>query len=316
MNIYLHTLTSILVLALLILLVVYLRYRGLLKLENGVLFSTLVMQVTLPALIFAALAHSRMEWEYLLLFLIMLGMEMILLFISWGAGRVLKLRSEQMGSFMLVSTFGSSALLGYALIAELFPGNSAVLAEAAFVSELGVGLPIFTVGVMIAIYYGNNEKKEITLLEGALPFFRSPIFVSIVLGIIWSVFSLPTQGDVIAPFFDAIHLMAKANTFLVALTVGVLLEFGSLRKIIVVIAVVILLKLILSPLLVSLPAGFMDIETWQRQVLILEASMPSAMLSVVLANRYGCDAKLAAKLVFATLFASILTASVMMKVLM
>ncbi len=315
MQIYIHTLISILVLVLLILFVVYLRHRGYIKQENGALFSWLVMQVTLPALLFTALAHSIMEWHYLLLFLIMFGMEMVLLMISWGIGRVLKLKSEQMGTFMIVSTFGSSALLGYALIAELFPRNSAVLAEAAFVSELGVGLPIFTVGVMIAIYYGSSDKGEITLLEGALPFFYSPIFLSIVLGILWSILSLPTRGVVIEPLFDMIHIIAKSNTFLVALTVGVLLKFNSLRDIVMIIIATIILKLILFPILVSVPAGFMDLEIWQLQVLILEASMPSAMLSVVLANRYGCDAELAAKLVFVTLFASILTASMMLKLL-
>ena len=58
------------------------------------------------------------------------------------------------------SVFGSSALLGYPLIAELFPHNSAVLTEAAFVSELGVGLPLFTIGVMIAIYFGDSKQNE------------------------------------------------------------------------------------------------------------------------------------------------------------
>ena len=315
MNFYPHTLISILVLVILILLVVFLRHRALLKEENGLLFSWLVMQVTLPALIFSALSHSEMQWQYFLLFLIMMSVEIILLALSWGMGRMMKLRREQMGSFMLASSFGSSALLGYALIVEVFPDNSAVLAEAAFVSELGVGLPFFIIGVMVAIHYGSHEQKKITLLEGALPFFRSPIFFSIVSGILWSVLSLPTKGAVATPFFDMIDLIAQANTFLVALTVGVLLKFGSLRDILAVVLATILLKLILSPLLVSLPAGLMDLEIWQRQVLILEAAMPSAMLSVVLANRYGCDAALAAKLVFVTLFVSILSTSIMLKIL-
>jgi len=115
MNVYLHTLTSIFVLALVILLVVLLRKRGVLKQENGILFSKLVTQVTLPALIFEALARSTVEWQYLLLFLFMFGSEMILLLVAWGAGKVLGLKRSQMGSFLLVSAFGSSSLLGYAL---------------------------------------------------------------------------------------------------------------------------------------------------------------------------------------------------------
>ncbi len=313
MTIYLHTLTSIFILVMIILLVVYLRHKNFIKQENSILFSWLVMQITLPALIFHALAHATMEWHYLLLFLIMFSMEMLLLSIAWGMGKLLKLKPAQMGSFLLVSAFGSSALLGYPLIVELFPNNSEVLAEAAFVSELGVGLPLFTVGVMIAIYYGDSKLEKTTPFSGAIEFFRSPIFLAIAAGALWSLLSLPTKGVFMEPFFDMIHILASANTFLVTLLVGVLLQFGSLYNIIKIIVAVIILKLILSPILVSLPASFMTLNVWQLQVLVLDAAMPSAMLSVVLAKRYGCDAQLAAKLVFVTLFASIITVSMMLK---
>jgi predicted permease len=286
-----------------------------LKQEDGLLFSRLVIQVTLPALIFEALAHSSVEWRYLLLFVILFVSEMILLFIAWGFGRFMRLERGQMGSFLLVSAFGSSSLLGYALIAEVFPGDSAALAEAAFISELGVGFPLFTIGVMIAIYYGNAKQAEGALWSGAKKFFISPIFLSIIAGLLWSISPFGTDGTVVKPLFDALHIIAKANTFLVTLTVGVLLYFSSLRSILWVAFAAIMIKLILSPLLVYLPASMMTLEAWQLQVLILEAAMPSAMLSVVLATHYGCDAKLAARLVFFTLIASLLTTTAMIIIL-
>jgi predicted permease len=43
--------------------------------------------------------------------------------------------------------------------------------------------------------------------------------------------------------------------------------------------------------------------------------MPSALLSVVLAGRYGCDAQLASKLVFATTVASLTTVLIMTQLL-
>jgi predicted permease len=315
MTIYLHTLVSIIILVIIILFVVYLRHKNFIKQENSLLFSWLIMQITLPALIFKALAHSTMQWHNILLFLSMFGIEMTVLLIAFGMAKVLKLEQKQMGSFLLVSVFGSSALLGYPLIAELFPHNSAVLTEAAFVSELGVGLPLFTIGVMIAIYFRDSKQNEKNLLSNAMEFFRSSLFLSIVAGVLWSLFSLPTKGVFVEPFFNMIHIFANANTFLVTLLVGVLLQFGSLSNMIKIMVAVIMLKLILTPLLVTIPASFMTLDTWQLQVLLLDAAMPSAMLSVVLAKRYGCDAQLAAKLVFVTLFASILTVSMMLKVL-
>jgi len=43
--------------------------------------------------------------------------------------------------------------------------------------------------------------------------------------------------------------------------------------------------------------------------------MPSAMLSVVLASSYGCDAKLASKLVFTTTLGSSITVPLMFRLL-
>lgn len=102
MNIYMHTLTSILVLAAIISLIVLLRNRGMLKQENGVLFSKLVTQVTLPAIIFYALSHSVLEWKYLLLFLIMIASAIVMLAIAWLIGKSIKLAHPQMGTFLLV----------------------------------------------------------------------------------------------------------------------------------------------------------------------------------------------------------------------
>jgi len=59
----------------------------------------------------------------------------------------------------------------------------------------------------------------------------------------------------------------------------------------------------------------MDLQNWQLQVLILEAAMPSALLTVVFAKTYGCDAKLASKLIFATLVASSISIIAMFGVL-
>ncbi len=97
-----------------------------------------------------------------------------------------------------------------------------------------------------------------------------------------------------------------------ALTVGVLLNFSSLRNLVKVAVAAVMIKLILSPLLVYFPATLLSLEAWQLQVLLLEAAMPSAMLSVVLAKQYGCDAKLAVQLLFMTLAGSLFTVAVMM----
>lgn len=308
MDRYLDIFSSISVLVILISLVVLFRYIGVLKKEDGMLFSKIVTHITLPAVIFSALSHSKaLEWEYVIVIFFVLLSEILVLLIAWFIGRKLGISSEKLGTLMLVSAFGSSALLGYAVIEQVFPSNLRALSEAVLISELGVGIGLFTIGTMVAIHFGTNSSQKQTPLQSISLFLKSPIFLSIIVGLAYSSLNLPTQIPVIGEVFDAISLIGKANTFFVALTVGVLLQFNGLRSILSLVAVAVLLKLVVSPLLVWIESYSLGLTNLQLEVVMIESAMPSAMLSVVLAKRYGCDAQLASKLVFITTIFSVIT---------
>lgn len=298
---------SIAILVGLICLAMLLRRLGLVKEEHGALFSRLVTHVTLPALIFVSLAKSVLQWEYALLALIMLAAEIACLALAWLVGRQMQLPPPQMGALVLTAGFGSSALLGYALISQVFGGDVQAIAEAVVISELGVGPALFTLGTMIALYYGSGHAAPGGRLAEALRFFYSPIFLSVVAGLLWSVLRLPTDGAVVNVVFQCLGLIGSANTFLVAMAVGVLLHFEGLKSVVPLVAVVCTIKLVLKPVVVWLPSLALDLTAVQTEILVLEAAMPSALLTVVLANTYGCDGKLASKLVFATAVASTVT---------
>ena len=290
-----------------ILVAVLLRNRGVIKEEQGKLFADLVTYVTLPALVFSSLSHATIYPEYALLAILMVAAELVSLALAWAVGRRLSLENAQMGAFMLVSAFGSSSFLGYALISQVFPGNIDAMTEAVIISEVGLVPVLFTVGTMVAIYYGRSDLDSRGRLLASTSFFKSPLFFSLVAGVCWSMLHLPLEGKVLTPIFHFLEVLSSANTFLVAMTVGVLLHFSGMHRIVWVVIFVVLIKLILKPLIVWVPTLAMDLQDWQMQVLVLEAAMPSALLTVVFAKTYGCDAKLASRLIFATLVISSVT---------
>lgn len=290
-----------------ILVAVLLRNRGLIKEEQGTLFSNLVTHVTLPALVFSSLSHATLYPEYALLALLMVAAELLSLALAWIVGVRLRLENAQMGAFLLASAFGSSSFLGYALISQVFPGNIDTMTEAVIISEVGLVPVLFTVGTMLAIYYGRSDLDSKGRLLATTGFFKSPLFFSLVAGVCWSMLQLPVEGVLITPVFHFLEVLSSANTFLVAMTVGVLLHFSGMREILWLVLFSCLIKLILKPLLVWVPTLVMDLQDWQIQVLVLEAAMPSALLTVVFAKTYGCDARLTSKLIFATLVISSIT---------
>lgn len=313
----LNAFPSIVVLITLISLIVLVRRAGLLKPENGSFFAQIVTHLTLPATIFYALSHAQnLQWDYALVVLFILGAEITILALAWWIGRLLKLPKSQLGSLMLVSAFGSSALLGYAIVEQIFPADLNAISEAVFISELGVGVGLFTLGTLVAIYFGSHQtQSKITVLQSVLTFAKSPIFISIVAGILYGQLKLPLDGIFFKEIFNAIHLIAQANTFFVVLTIGVMLQFNGFKHLLPLAIVVIVLKLIISPILVWLPALSISLQPWQMEVILLESAMPSAMLSVVLAARYGCDAHLASRLVYITTIASAVTILFMLGIL-
>ena len=171
MDIQIRVISTIVVLVGLIFLAVGLRWIGLIKEEHGPLFSTLVTHVTLPALIFVSLAKSVLHWEYAVLALLMLMAEIASLGLAWLGGRGLRLAPPQIGAVMLVAGFGSSSLLGYALISQVYSGDNQAIAEAVIISELGVGPALFTLGTMIALYYGSTGGGVDVRMTEALKFF-------------------------------------------------------------------------------------------------------------------------------------------------
>jgi malate permease and related proteins len=315
MDIQARVTSAIVVLLALILLAMGLRHLGLVKEEHGPLFSRLVTRVTLPALIFESLSRSVLHRELALLALIMLAAELICLALAWLGGRALHLPRPQLGSVVLAAGFGSSALLGYALVSQIYGAGSPAIADAVVVSELGVGPALFTLGTMIAIYFGSSGEDHRARFGEALGFFRSPIFIAVLLGLAWSGLRLPTTGVVLDPLFQAVALLGKANGFIVAMTVGVLLHLQGMRSMLAVGVLVVAIKLVIQPLLVIPAASSLGAGALETQVLVLEAAMPSAMLTVVLAAHHGCDGKLASKLVFATSLVSTVSVVTMFQLL-
>ena len=288
-----------------------LRRLGVIKEEDGGLFARLITQYTLPALIFGALSVSQFDLRKLLLAAVMIASQGICAAIAWWVSNLLKLSRARKGALILASTFTSSGFLGYAVVKEIYPNNSQALSDAAIVSELGVGMVIFTIGVIIAIHFGINEASPREKRAEALKFFRSPIFFSLVLGTIFSFIPIPRENWMVAGFYNLLRTIAAGNTILVTLLIGVMLHFKDLRKVLPVVLIACLIKLIIQPLLAYGQSELLNFPLLWHQIVVLEAAMPTAALTAVFAKRYGCDAELTTILVLATFISSILTVVMM-----
>nr|NQU88857.1 AEC family transporter [Bacteroidota bacterium] len=306
---------ALIVLIAIIFLGMFLRDWGVIKESDGSIFTRIIVNITIPALILSALSTQKFDPEKLLLAMVMILSQVACALIAWGISAFLNLSRPRRGALILASTFTSSAFLGYAVIKEVFHNNTEALADAAIVSEVGVATLLFTMGVFIAMHFGSVTTNKSARNAEMIKFFYSPIFISLVLGISISFINLPKNNILIGGIYKALNLIANANTFLVALTIGAMLHFKDLRKVWWVVGIAIIIKLIIQPVLSytqSIYLGFPDL--W-HQIVVLEAAMPTAAMTAVFAKRYGCDAELTSILIFATFISSCIT-MIMMVVLL
>jgi predicted permease len=164
----LRAVTAIAVLLALILLAQLLKRFGLLEEAHGKVISRLVTHVTLPAIVLVSLSSSRILWDELELALIMLSAGLICLALGRLIARLLRLDRPQTAAVILTSGFANASMLGFALVAQVFPGDRPELTEAVMLSGIGSQPAIFLLGTLIAIHFGGanpgyplrgNEKQ-------------------------------------------------------------------------------------------------------------------------------------------------------------
>jgi predicted permease len=296
-SIDIHIFETVAAFSAVVLLVILLKRLQVVKEENGPLFARLLTQAVLPAVIFTQLAaHSIHSRQFLLVAAVFVaGIASMLM--SYLIGRLMRLDRPKIGALMLTSSFGSSALLGYPLITYAFPHNPEAMTDAVLLSELGVGLPIFILAPLIGMIFGEKSDNDGTRTKIMVEYFKSPIFIAVVLGLAASQIPAETLSLILTPFSEALTMIGGALTLLACLTLGLQLKLTSLKGIWPLLIVSALIQMAFQPWLAQVQAGLYHLGAEQRQVLILISSMPSAVLGPVFAARYRCAGDTASALV-------------------
>ena len=303
-----NLLNAVIVIVILYALALILRWRGVLSEDHSLVLARIVTDLFLPAIVFVTLAGQSIQLEQLAPAGVMLALELSMIALAWAVSSLLGFNRAQQGAIVFCSAFGSSTFLGYSIITGMYPNKPQAMTEAVLISEIGVGYTIFIVGPILAAHFGSGGSGARSLLSSSLKFFRSPVFFALLLGILWGVLGLPGKDNAfLSPIFRVCHVLAAALTPVAILSVGLMFKWPSLRGILVPLAIVVAIKLLLKPLAAGLAASLLGFPDLWKDVLVLLAAMPPAVLGPVYLRRYGGDASLASALLLAATIISCLT---------
>ena len=269
--------------------------------------SGLLLKVTLPALIIDSLQRPfspellRESGLILLVSIpIYVGSALVALRLNWLPG----VQSSELGVFRFSAMFPNTGFMGYPVVLAIFGAEGLFLAA---IYNLPFNLVVFTVGVMF-MTLGNPQGYRLTWRT-----FLNPAVVSVAIGFVFFVFSVQLPG----PLAEATRSIGAVTTPLAMLIIGATLYnmkfgevFGNWR-----VYFVCVLRLLVIPLALFLLFRSLITNPLLLGVAILLNAMPVAVNTVLLAEEYKANSRLASQVVFVSTLLSLFTIPLMVYVI-
>jgi predicted permease len=238
-----------------------------------------------PLAIAGFLYPAHLEWRLLWVVLIAWGA------IALGAGvALIGLRRHQLpaqtGSLILASMVGNTGYLGYPVVLTLL--GPTYFAWALIYDLLGSTTGIFGVGSVVASIYGSQEFDWRLISRRLL---INPPLWGLLTGLGLRTMVLPPN------LVTGLQVVGWLSVGLALLLVGASLDRPLRNLKWQWIVGVLSIKMVLVPGVVLLLMGFLRLAPGAELTLVLQAGMPPAFSSVLLAELYGLDQELSAALV-------------------
>ncbi|MCS6829533.1 MAG: AEC family transporter [bacterium] len=265
-----------------------LKRRGILRDTDTGVINRLILDVTLPAFVFHALYRQRVTVDMIHAAWLFGVLQVLLMALLWIPARLLRLPRPVIGTFLLTAVYGNTGFLGYPVVQAIFGKTEGAMAAAVVYDQFSMALPVYTVGVAVAMHYGNKYE---TSWREMLSFFTTPTFIVLIGTLVINALQLP-----VPPFINhAAQLVAGATVPLVLLSLGLMLEPARLRanRYYLPMALILVAKMAIFPWLMWLATGWLGVQGIARWVAVTQSAMPSAMVNAVITERYGCDYQLA-----------------------
>ncbi len=263
---------------------------------------SIVLNVFVPLLTFGVVSSTPMNSDLWSVPLVSITSVVIGFVLSWFVfARLLRSRLSPptIGALIIASTWCNAMYLGLPITTAVVGhhvGHIPILFD-----YLGMTPLLFTLGTVVAVEYGSRGEKH-TLLAGLTQALRMPPTIAVAVGLLVNVMQIP-----IAPFIlDACVVAGKAVAPLMLFSIGMALRLPQLSKL-PMLAPVVLIRCIVVPIAMYPLIGAVCSTDDVARAVLLESAMPTMMLTMVFAERYGLDESALAQAILFTTLVSIAT---------
>lgn len=261
----------------------------------------IVMYILMPCMIFSALYSADMS------LLPTLGiLPFVILTASIGSGVIayiilkrLHYDDKKIWSVLVTVMIANTAFMGY-------PVNLGVYGHPGFLRAIFCDLATICMFLLLSfvlvLKFGGTVKRafrEILLF---------PPLWAVVLGISFNLLNIP-----IGPVLDkTVNYLADGAIPLIMISLGLSIELGGLARSKAMVIFTSIIKLGVFPLIALIVVSLLGLTGLQHDVGIIEAAMPSGMLSLLLAITYKLDYELTSDCILINTVISLITLPIIM----
>jgi malate permease and related proteins len=236
--------------------------------------SSAVFYCLSPCLVFALLVNSELPGEeltHLALFTVLSIVGMAVL--GFGVARLLRFARRDTAALMIMLMFVNGGNYGLTLNRLRYGDDGLARAMVYYVTST---LVLYTIGVLLASLGELNWRQTMARLG------RLPVVYAAVLAIVVYRFNIPIP----APLMRGVEVAGAGAIPVMILVLGMQMAdlHGQFNWRLAVPAIS--LRLLLGPVLAVLLAGLLNLQGLSRATAIIEASMPTAVITIILATEF------------------------------
>lgn len=264
----------------------------------------LVMNILMPCMIFSALysADLNMISELGILPIVIICSSFITGIIAFLILKKLNYPDKKLWSVLVTVMIANTAFMGYPVNLGIF-GHTGFLR--AIFCDIGTMILFLLLSFILIIKFGGTIK---TALRKILLF---PPLWAIILGISLNMFNIPI-GDILD---TTINYLGDGAIPLIMIALGLSIDLSGLKRSKAMVGFTSLFKLVVFPAIALVVLSVIGLSGMDFTVGVIEAAMPSGMLSLLLSVTYKLDYELTSDCILMNTLFSLITLPIIISLL-
>lgn len=252
-----------------------------LSVDNVGSLNDIVIYILLPCMIFSAIYSADLSLipKLGILPFVILASSFITGLISYVILKRFNLSDKKLWSVLVTVMIANTAFMGYPVNLGIY-GNDGLLN--AIFCDIATMVIFLILSFVLVLKFGGSAKKAVKKIA------LFPTLWAIILGI-----ALNLANISIGPVLDnTINYLGNGTIPLIMLSLGISIDLSGLTRSRTMIIFSSIMKLAVFPLAAFIIVYFLGLVDLQHNVSIIEAAMPSGMLSLILSITYNLDYEL------------------------